>query len=138
MICTISQENVFRDNTTVPHRLLKKSYTYNYAVPTFTLNYIFSFSSYLSYDNLKKRAKSEIEVAMFAPQAILSEIQERNQLKEKSHHADRGGHQPARKMHGKVSRFGPLNNSFVQQLVRAMEFLLLFRGKNDLPLKRLA
>ena len=30
-------------------------------------------------------------------------------------------------------QLGPLNKTFVQQLVRAMEFLLLFRGRNDLP-----
>ena len=30
-------------------------------------------------------------------------------------------------------RFGPLNDSFLQQLVRAMEFLLLFQGINNLP-----
>ena len=30
-------------------------------------------------------------------------------------------------------RYGPINDSFLQQLVRAMEFLLLYHGGNDLP-----
>ena len=34
----------------------------------------------LCYDNIKKRAKSEIDVAILAPQAILSDIPERTQL----------------------------------------------------------
>ena len=76
----------------------------------------------LCYNNLKKRAKSEVEVAMFAPQAILSEIQEWNQLKEEVIMLlEEDINLPERCI--EKYWFGHLNNSFVQQIVRAMEFL---------------
>ena len=69
---------------------------------------------------------------MFAPQAILNEIQERNQLKEEVIMLLGEDINLLERCMEKY-RFGPLNDSFLQQLVRAMEFLLLFRGRNDLP-----
>ena len=86
----------------------------------------------LCYENLKKRAKSEVEVAMFAPQAILSEFQERDQLKEEVLTLLKEDiNLPENCM--KKYQDGPRTDSFVQQLIRVMEFLLLFRGRNDLP-----
>ena len=86
----------------------------------------------LCYENLKKRAKSEVEVAMFAPRSILSEVQERNQLKEQVLKIlEEDINLPENCM--EKYQFGPLNDTFMQQVVKAMEFLLLFRGRNDLP-----
>ena len=86
----------------------------------------------LCYENLKKRAKSEIESAMFSPRAILSENDERDKLKEEVLAIfEKVINLPESCM--EKYQLGPRNETFVQQLVRAMDFLLLFRGRNDLP-----
>lgn len=85
----------------------------------------------LCYENLKKRARGEIEVAMSSPQAILSENQERNQLKEQVLEVlEKDINLPEIWM--EKYQLGPLTDTFVEKLVRALEFLMLFRGRNDL------
>ena len=84
------------------------------------------------YENLKKRAKSEIDVALSAPQAIESKNQGREQLKKQVLVVlKRDVDLPENYM--EKYDFGPQNDKFVLQLVKAMEFLFLFRGRNDLP-----
>ena len=90
-------------------------------------------SAQLCYENLKKRAISEIKVAMFAPQAILSDIQERLQLKEEILKLVKEDIKLPEKCVEKY-KLGPLNNHFLQHyLIKAMKFLLHFCGRHYLP-----
>ena len=85
----------------------------------------------LCYENLKKRAKSEIEVAIFAPQPILDEKTERKKLKKEVLKLLRDIKLPENCT--EKYELGPFNDTFLQQLVKAMEFLLHFRGRHHLP-----
>ena len=83
------------------------------------------------YKNLKKRAKSEIDLARYAPQPILDENSERIKLKKEILKLLEDIKLPEN--FTAKYEFSPFTDTFVQHLVKAMEFLLLFRGRHCLP-----
>ena len=89
----------------------------------------------LCYENLKKRAISEIEGARFAPQAILDGKSERKELKQVVIELLKEDIKLPENCMEKYDfpSTGFLSNAFVQQLVNAIEFLLHFRGRHHLP-----
>lgn len=86
----------------------------------------------LCYENLKKRARGEIDVAMSAPQTIESKNQGRKQLKKNILEVLKEDIKLPKNLMEKY-QLGPLNDKFVEKLVGALEFLFLFHGRNDLP-----
>ena len=92
-------------------------------------------SARLCYENLKKRAISEIEVARFAPQAILDGKSERKELKQVVIELLKEDIKLPENCMEKYDfpSTGSFSNAFVQQLFKVIEFLLDFRGKHHLP-----
>ena len=86
----------------------------------------------LCFENLIKRAKSEIDVAMDAPNDSLGGNKEREELrKEVFAMLDTIIKLPQRYVM-KYDTAG-LSKRFVENLVSVLEFILLFYGRNDLP-----
>ena len=89
---------------------------------------------------MKTSTKSEVEVAMFAPQAILNEIQEWNQLKEEVIMLlEEDINLPERCM--EKYRYGSLNDSFCRNWSEQWNFFYFSMEETIYPsswLKRLA
>ena len=85
----------------------------------------------LCYENLKKRVDSEIDLARYAPQPILAENSEQIKLKKEILKLLEDIKLPEN--FTAKYEFGPITGIFVEHLIKAMEFLLLFRSRHCLP-----